>query len=190
MGRGLYESNRTYRELIDRCDQEFSKHVDWSLHQELLRDDAESRMDQTSIAQPALFALQIALSACWSQMGVHPKAVVGHSVGEIAAAYISGALSFSDACLVAVERGRTMDLASSSGAMVAVGLSENECEEWIAKLGVEVSIAAINGPTSVTLSGLSAAVERIASATGTGWCLLQTTGRSVRVPQQTDGTGS
>lgn len=164
MGRGLYESNITYRKTIDRCDLEFSKHVDWSLTKELLREASTSRMHETSIAQPALFALQIALAECWSQLGIRPAAVVGHSVGEIAAAHIAGALNFQDACLVAVERGRTMDAASSGGAMIAVGLDERGCRQWISKLKVDVSIAAINGPSSATLSGASNEIERVASA--------------------------
>ncbi|MDF1844895.1 MAG: type I polyketide synthase [Rubripirellula sp.] len=163
MGRGLYASHAKYRETIDRCDREFSRHVSWSLKDELMRDSGESRMQETSIAQPALFALQISLDACWSQLGIRPAAVVGHSVGEIAAAHISGALSFEDACLVAVQRGRTMDLASSGGAMIAVGLTKAECQEWIAKLGLEIAIAAINGPTSATLSGSTEDIDAIAA---------------------------
>ena len=162
MGRELYEANRHYRAVIDQCDEQFRKHVSWSLYEELHRDQSDTRMHETSIAQPALFALQIALGATWASVGIRPSAVLGHSVGEIAAAYLSGALSFEDACLVAIERGRTMDLASSSGAMIAAGISAEEAESRIRELGIDVALAATNGPSSVTISGKSDAIERLA----------------------------
>ena len=90
MGRELYEANRHYRAVIDQCDEQFRKHVSWSLYEELHRDQSDTRMHETSIAQPALFALQIALGATWASVGIRPSAVLGHSVGEIAAAYLSG----------------------------------------------------------------------------------------------------
>ena len=153
MGRELLESDPHFRETIERCDQIFARHVSWSLLDELTRDETASRMHQTSIAQPSLFALQVALAEFWRSKGIRPSFVVGHSVGEIAAAYLSGGLSFEDACLVAIHRGRTMDAATSKGAMIAVGLSVEEIDPWMRGLQDRVSIAAINGPTSLTLSG-------------------------------------
>ncbi len=162
MGREWLASNASFRDAIRRCQQEFDKYVDWSIEEELLRDESTSRMHETSIAQPALFALQVGLASSWEAVGIRPTAYVGHSVGEIAAAYLAGGLSFSDACLVAIERGRTMDLASSSGAMLAAGISEDEARHRIGALNVNVSMAAVNGPSSVTLSGPSEAVEALA----------------------------
>lgn len=159
MGRELLETDEVFRATIERCDKEFARHVSWSLLEEMRRDEQESRMQDTAIAQPSLFALQIALAAVWESKGIRPSVVVGHSVGEIAAAYFSGALDFGDACLVAVHRGRTMDAASSKGAMIAVGLSPDETEPWIADVRDRVSIAAINGPASLTVSGCKDAIE-------------------------------
>ncbi|MFK8113963.1 MAG: amino acid adenylation domain-containing protein, partial [Rubripirellula sp.] len=172
MGRGLYQANQTYRETIDQIDAEFRKHTDkWTLVEELERDATSSQMHRTSIAQPALFALQVAQAEAWKAVGIRPTAIIGHSVGEIAAAHLSGGLNFEDACQVAVHRGRTMDLASSRGAMIAVGLSENEAKTRIAKLEQtqpnfkgQVSVAAINGPTSITMSGDCDAIEQLAVA--------------------------
>ena len=158
MGRGLLKSSRVFRERIDACDQEFAKQVSWSLMQELSRDEQESRMQETSIAQPSIFALQMALAEHWRSKGIEPSFVVGHSVGEIAAAYLSGALGFADACQVAVHRGRTMDAATSRGAMIAVGLSVDETRKWISDVADQVAIAAINGPTSLTVSGCADAI--------------------------------
>ena len=161
MGRGLLNSNPTFRRSIEQADREFAKYVSWSLLEELQRDESTSRMNETSIAQPSIFALQVALAAVWKSQGVHPTVVIGHSVGEIAAAHLSGGLSFADAACVAVHRGRTMDAASSRGAMIAVGLSQQEAESWIKPLADRVSIAAINGPTSLTISGCDLAIEQL-----------------------------
>ncbi|WP_158222601.1 type I polyketide synthase [Rhodopirellula sp. MGV] len=163
MGREFLQQCPVFADVIDRCDKAFSEHVDWSLHEELSRGESESRMQQTSIAQPSLYALQIALAAVWKDAGITPSVVVGHSVGEIAAAYLSGALTFDEAAAVAVHRGRTMDLATSRGAMIAVGLRLDEATEWLRGLEQKISIAAINGPASLTLSGCKDAVEALAT---------------------------
>lgn len=162
MGRGLLKYSPAFRSVIKRCDTEFSKLGDWSLVEELTRSESTSRMQQTSIAQPCIFAIQVALAAVWESWGIKPAAVVGHSVGEIAAAYLSGALDWEDACCVAFHRGRTMDLASSKGAMVAAGLSAEEVPEWLHGMEEDVSLAAINGPSSVTISGEMDAIESLA----------------------------
>lgn len=158
MGRQLLQTDQVFRDVIARCESEFSKHVTWSLCEEMSRDKEDSRMQETSIAQPCLFALQVALAAVWESKGIVPAVVVGHSVGEIAAAYLSGSLRFSDACLVAIHRGRTMDAASSKGAMIAVGLSVEEAKVWIQDVADRVSIAAVNGPTSLTVSGCAESI--------------------------------
>jgi len=162
MGRGVLNHNAVFRAAIEKCDREFAKYVSWSLLEELSRGENESRMQQTSIAQPSIFAIQVALAATWESLGIRAAAVVGHSVGEIAAAYLSGALSWQDACCVAIHRGRTMDLATSQGGMLAVGLSPAESAAWIRGKEDQVSLAAINGPTSVTISGDAETIESLA----------------------------
>ncbi len=163
MGRGLLKYSPTFRKAIKRCDAEFLKYGDWSLMRELTRDEAESRMQKTSIAQPSIFAIQIALAAVWESWGVRPTALVGHSVGEIAAAFLAGALSWEDAACVAFHRGRTMDLASSQGAMLAAGLAAEEVPSWLEGIEADASLAAVNGPSSVTISGARPAIEELAS---------------------------
>ncbi|TWT84022.1 Phthiocerol synthesis polyketide synthase type I PpsC [Planctomycetes bacterium CA13] len=161
MGRSLYHAGGAFRKTIDRCDREFSRHATWSLVAELHRDESESRFQETAIAQPALFAIQVALAAQWAEYGVRPAAVVGHSVGEIAAAHLSGTLSFQDACAVAVHRGRTMDLATSRGAMIAAGITADEARQWIEGREQLLSLAAVNGPQSVTISGDADAISEL-----------------------------
>lgn len=162
MGRGLLKYSPAFRSVIKQCDREFLRYGDWSLMQELRRDEAESQMQKTSIAQPAIFAIQVALAAVWESWGIKPAVLVGHSVGEIAAAHLAGALDFEDACCVAFHRGRTMDLASSEGGMLAAGLSAEEVGSWIEGMQEHVSLAAINGPSSVTISGAKDHIEALA----------------------------
>ncbi len=162
MGRQLFDSHEDFRDTINRSDREFAKHVDWSLVEELNRDEANSRMQQTSISQPCIFALQVALSEVWRSLGVVPAALAGHSVGEIASAFLSGALSWEDACCVAIHRGRTMDLASSRGAMIAVGVSPAEAQRLVREFEDKVALAAINSPASVTISGPDHVIEGLA----------------------------
>ncbi len=161
MGRPLLDQSPIFRETIEACDREFRKYGTWSLLTELMRDEASSRMQQTSIAQPCLFALQVALAEHWRRLGIRPTAVVGHSVGEIAAAWIAGALTFEDACCVAFHRGRTMDLATSRGGMLAVGLTVDEAKQWVDFDREDLSIAAMNGPSSLTISGDREAIDSL-----------------------------
>lgn len=162
MGRNLLKHNRIFRATIERCDREFAKYVEWSLLEELTQEEEHSQLHITEIAQPCIFALQVALADLWKSLGIVPSAIVGHSVGEIAASYLSGALTWQDACCVAIHRGRTMELASSRGAMIAVGLSPTEMSEYLDGIDDQVSIAAINGPTSITVSGNETIIGRLA----------------------------
>jgi acyl transferase domain-containing protein len=162
MGRELLKTEPVFRQTIEACDAILAQHADWSLMDELTADEQRSRLHETAVAQPAIFALQEALTALWKSWGVEFDAVVGHSMGEIAAAHVAGALSLEEAVRVIFHRGRCMDLASSRGRMLAVGLSMTEAQDAIRGYEDRVALAAINGPTSATLSGDPSALETIA----------------------------
>ncbi len=164
MGRELLTQEPVFRAMIEKCDQLFRTLADWSLVDELSKSEATSRLDQTEIAQPAIFALQVALAELWRVWGIVPAAVVGHSVGEIAAAYIAGVLSLQDAVRVVFHRGRLMQRATGLGKMAAVELTAAEAEQAIANYAGHLSVAAINSPTSVTLSGEANALEQVMAA--------------------------
>ncbi|MBV9878396.1 MAG: acyltransferase domain-containing protein, partial [Verrucomicrobia bacterium] len=161
MGRELLSSIPIFRKEIARCADEMKRHVSWDLLKELERDEAGSRLQETQVAQPALFALQVALAAVWRSWGIVPDALVGHSVGEIAAAYLSGALSFEDAVMVVCCRGRIMQHATGLGRMAALEISEPEAEKLLQLYLDRVSIAAVNSPTSIVISGESGAIDEI-----------------------------
>jgi acyl transferase domain-containing protein/acyl carrier protein len=161
MGRELLKSMPIFRREILRCADELKRHADWDLLEELTRDEANSRLNETEIAQPALFSLQVALAAVWRSWGIEPHALVGHSVGEVAAAHLGGVLSFEDAVKVIHHRGRLMQRATGLGKMAAIESPEAEIEEMLECYRDRVSVAAVNSPTSTVISGEQAAIGEI-----------------------------
>jgi acyl transferase domain-containing protein/acyl carrier protein len=162
MGRQLLEQEPVFRSTLSRCDEIMRRLGPWSLWEELTADADRSRMHVTAISQPALFALQVALAALWRSWGVQPEAVLGHSVGEVAAAYLAGVFTLEDAVRVIYQRGRCMDRTSTRGRMLAAGIRPEEVQQLIAPYGERLSLAAINSPVSVTLSGEAGPLEEIA----------------------------
>ncbi|MCP4122254.1 MAG: SDR family NAD(P)-dependent oxidoreductase [Bacteroidetes bacterium] len=162
MGRQLFENEPLFRYWIEKIDGMLSKHADWSLIEELTRDENNSRISETNIAQPAIFSIQIALYEMWKAMGVHPKAVVGHSIGEVAAGYVSGALTLEQAVVLIFHRSRIQFKASDKGRMLAVGLPVEEAYKLIKGKEDRISVGAVNGPSMVALSGDTDLIESIA----------------------------
>jgi acyl transferase domain-containing protein len=107
MGRELMRTEPVFREVMEACEEAMRPYANFSLLEELNRDEADSRLQQTEIAQPAIFAMQLALTALWKSLGVEPCAVVGHSVGEIAAAHVAGILSLQEGARIIVLRARS-----------------------------------------------------------------------------------
>lgn len=163
MGRELFAEEPVFREQIEACDTLIRSFGGWSLVEELHRDEKTSRIAETAIAQPAIFAIQVALAALWRSWGVQPAACVGHSVGEVAAAHIAGALDLTEATRVIFERGRCMDLTTERGRMLAASLTHEDALDLIAPFAGKICVGAVNGPASVTLSGEGDALERIAA---------------------------
>jgi len=164
MGRHLLASEPVFRASMHRIDKELSKYVDWSLVDELTqKDDTTSRINQTDFAQPGIFAIQVSLYELLKSLSIVPDIVVGHSVGEVASAYVAGALTFEDAILVIYERSRLQHKCSfiNKGKMLAVNISESAAKKLIVGLEDKVSVAAVNSATSVTLSGDEEALKQV-----------------------------
>ena len=158
MGLELLEASPVFKELMLNCEKELKKHVSWSLIDEL---KSGAKFKDVSVIQPILFAIQISLSKLWMSFGIHPKLVIGHSMGEVAAAYVSEILTLKDAVKVICLRSRLAKKISGKGAMAVVELSIEKISAVIKDYKKEVSIAANNGPNSVILSGDSASIDVI-----------------------------
>ncbi|MZQ80587.1 SDR family NAD(P)-dependent oxidoreductase [Paenibacillus sp. 5J-6] len=161
MGRQLLEKEPVFRQAVEECDQLLQPYTGWSLLNELLKDEEQSLMEETEVAQPAIFALQVGLTALWRSWGIKPDAIVGHSAGEVAAAYAAGVYSIEQAALVIYHRSRLQQKTTGLGRLVAVGLSPEEIQPLLQGYEDRVSIAAINSPTSLTLVGDPIALEMI-----------------------------
>ncbi|WP_437494041.1 type I polyketide synthase [Sorangium sp. So ce1014] len=161
MGRSLLGEEPVFRAAIEACDALVQRHAGFSLLEALAAPEVSSRLNETEVAQPALFAIQVALSELLRSWGVTPDAVVGHSVGEAAAAYVAGALSLEAAVRLVCLRGRVMQKATGLGKMAAVALGAGDGARALRGHEDRLSIAAINDPGSVVLSGEAAPLEEL-----------------------------
>lgn len=153
MGRQLWETQPVFRRTIEACDEHLRGLTEWSLVDELLRREDDSRMDETAIAQPAIFALQAGITELLRSWGLPPAAAIGHSVGEAAAAWAAGALSLRQGIRLMYHRGRAMAVAHGRGTLLALGVDESSAMDLVAPHPDRLALAAVNAPRSVTLSG-------------------------------------
>ena len=158
MARGMLATNAIFRASIQRIDELLKRDADWSLVEELARDEHPTRVHETNILQPAIFAVQVALAEVWRSRGVTPAAVVGHSMGEVAAAYVAGAMSLETATRLIFHRARVQHRTAGTGKMLAVGASRGAAEELIAPYTNRLWIAGVNGPSSITIGGETDAI--------------------------------
>jgi acyl transferase domain-containing protein/acyl carrier protein len=163
MGRGVYESEPLFREIVDRCAEALAPSLGLDLRTVLYpapeaADAARARLATTAITQPALFVVEYALARLYMEWGLRPTAMLGHSIGEYVAATLAGVMSLDDALALVAERGRLMEV--PGGAMLAVPLPEAEVR---ALLPATVAVAAVNGPALTAVSGPAADVAALQS---------------------------
>ncbi len=162
MARQLYDTQPTFREVLNQCDELLRPNLSQSLLSILYPESGQSSLlDNTAYAQPALFALEYALFRLWQSWGIEPDAVMGHSVGEYVAACIAGVFSLEDGLRLIAERGRLMGSLPREGTMAAVFAEEALVLEAIAPYQNAISIAAVNGLTQTVISGTRQAVEAV-----------------------------
>ncbi|TMP47148.1 hypothetical protein CWB96_19935 [Pseudoalteromonas citrea] len=160
MCKQLYTEDPIFQGVIDQVDAQLQQYVDWSLSDIMFANDNDN-IHETHYAQPAIFATQVGLYESLKARGVIPEAIVGHSAGEVAAAYCAGVYSFPDAVKIIYHRSQLQQTTSGLGAMLAVGLSEQDALSYCADILDTVSIAAVNSDEAVTLSGDKAQLQKL-----------------------------
>ncbi|KUO12359.1 type I polyketide synthase [Streptomyces sp. DSM 15324] len=160
MGRELLKRHAGFGAAMEECDAAVREVAGWSVLEELLAPAETSRLHEGDIQQPVLFALHVSLARLWTDLGVRPAALVGHSLGEVAAACVGGALSLEDGARIAVARSRLIQHEVGPGAMIVAEQSP-ELSACLARYEGEVSVAAYNSPTGVALSGTPEAIRAL-----------------------------
>lgn len=169
MGKQLYEVEPRFKAAIARCAVLMDKELGAPLVDVMFGAEAAKFLSDTRYVQPALFAIEYALADLLRHWGIEPNYVIGHSVGEIAAACVAGAINFDGAVRFVLARGRLMGQLPRGGKMLAVEATAEEAKAWLSGDEAEASIAGINGPSSVVVAGTAAAVDRFAQrATAAG----------------------
>ncbi len=161
MGRELYATEPVFRDVIDACDRIVAPQLGVSLRQLMFDGQDKELVNQTRYTQPALVTLELALAALWESWGVTAAAVIGHSVGEIAAAIHAGVMDLDAGLTLITARARLMQ-ETAPGAMLAVTATEEQVAEWL--VGTALDIAAVNGPEAVVVAGDRVDVEAFAVA--------------------------
>lgn len=175
MGQELYEAFPEFRRHLDACARKLGPWLDVLLTDLLFAPEHGERLGQTAYTQPALFALEYALAACWMEWGVKPAAMLGHSLGEYVAACLAGVFSLDDALGLVVRRARLMHDLPASGAMTAVFAAPDDVKDLLAGLGGRLAVAVVNGPGNVVVSGPRQDLDALAAVLdgqGIGWRAL------------------
>ncbi len=144
---------QVFAEHLNRCEKALGEHVEWSLIDVLRGAPGAPGLDRVDVVQPVLWAMMVSLAELWRSVGVHPDAVIGHSQGEIAAAYVAGALSLEDAARVVALRSRLLVQLSGAGGMVSLACGLPQARELLAQSGDRLNIAAVNGVSAIVVSG-------------------------------------
>ncbi|EYF00540.1 Malonyl CoA-acyl carrier protein transacylase [Chondromyces apiculatus DSM 436] len=161
MGRQLLAEEPVFRSVVAGCDEAIRRAAGFSVIEVLEAEDCARRLEAIDVVQPVLFAVEVALAALWRAWGVVPDAVVGHSMGEVAAAHVAGALSLEDAAAVICTRSRLLRGVSGLGAMALIELGMADAERTLLGYEDRLSVAVSNGPQSTVIAGDPGALDAV-----------------------------
>ncbi len=162
MGRQLYDTQPTFQRAIDRCDELLRPHMNRRLKDLLFDDSAEDgELNQTAYTQPTLFAIEYSIAEMWRSWGVEPWVVMGHSVGEYVAACVSGIIDLEEGLAIIAKRGKLMQSLPTGGQMAAVFAGIDSLQPALESVNSRVSIAALNGPENIVISGADIDVQLV-----------------------------
>lgn len=161
MGRELMEKENAFRAKMIECDKAISQYTTWSLLTEIKKDGADNRFHEVDVIQPVLFAVYVSLASLWQSWGITPDVVLGHSLGEVAAAHIAGVLSIEDAAAIICKRSALAKTTSGEGSMALTELSYEDALKRIRGYEDEIAIGACNGPLSTVISGSAGPIDKI-----------------------------
>jgi acyl transferase domain-containing protein/acyl-CoA synthetase (AMP-forming)/AMP-acid ligase II/NADPH:quinone reductase-like Zn-dependent oxidoreductase/acyl carrier protein len=164
MGRELYEHHRVFADMVDDCDEALRPFTGWSVRDVLRQDPAAPALDRVDVVQPVLFTMMVSLAEVLSHYGIVPDAVIGHSQGEIAAAYIARVFPLPEAAKVVARRSQALSALCGAGAMASVLLAADRLDPLLQPWGEALSVSAINGPSHTIVSGDPAALEEFTAA--------------------------
>jgi acyl transferase domain-containing protein/short-subunit dehydrogenase/acyl carrier protein len=161
MGSELYRSETVFRQKIDECDAKFSQYANWSIVEEITKEKSISRIDQSIIVHPCIFAIQTALFDLLRTWGLKPDAIIGHSGGEAAATHCAGVLDLKDAIHLVLHHNKIINKVIGKGKMAHIALPVQELEDYLSQYGQQVSIAAVNSPNATVLTGDEDVLKKI-----------------------------
>ncbi|ORW97158.1 fatty acyl-AMP ligase [Mycobacterium sp. IEC1808] len=164
MGRELYQRHPVFAAMVDDCDEALRPFTGWSVREVLLQESGAPSLDRVDVVQPVLFTMMVSLAEVLGFYGVTPDAVIGHSQGEIAAAYLAGVFSLPEAAQIVARRSQALGELCGAGAMASVLLGAEPLEPLLQPWGAALSISAINGPSHTIISGEPSAMEQFSAA--------------------------
>jgi myxalamid-type polyketide synthase MxaE and MxaD len=164
MGRRLLDEEPVFREALERCDTAIGRHAAWSLLAELRAAPQASRLAEIDVVQPTLFAVAVALAALWRSWGIEPDAVIGHSMGEVAAAHVAGTLDLDDAARIICRRSALLRRVRGRGAMAVIDLPRAAVEAELSGHRDRLSVAVLSSPRATVVSGDPAALDEVLGA--------------------------
>lgn len=161
MGKRLFEEEAVFRDAMQACDEIFRRHAGWSLLEQIQAGTSNPQLGLAESTQPVIFAFQVSLAALWRSWGVEPDAIVGQSLGEVAAAHVAGALTLDDAVRLVFHRSRLLDSVVGKGKTAVVGMRPDDIHGILEEFNGLVALAGNTGPASSVISGDSSAVEQV-----------------------------